>query len=80
VIAPDAGRRRVARALSPALATAIAIVVLAATVGGAAAESLSQLEARSKAFYDVLERGERERAAAMFPDLEACPCRRAPTS
>jgi len=33
--------------------------------------TLGQLEQRSKAFYDLLERGERERAAATWPALEA---------
>jgi tetratricopeptide (TPR) repeat protein len=70
VISPAADRTRIARVLSPALAVAVAIGLLVSSAGADAAESLPQLEARSKAFYDLLERGERERAASMWPDLE----------
>jgi tetratricopeptide (TPR) repeat protein len=53
----------VTRAAGILLATAL-------VAGPASADTLPQLEQRSKAFYDVLERGDRERAAALFPDLE----------
>jgi len=34
------------------------------------AESLGELERRAKAFYDLLERGQKAQGAAIFPDLE----------
>jgi TolA-binding protein len=45
-------------------------LLLASAVGPAAAESLGELERRAKSFYDLLERGQKEQAAAVFPDLE----------
>lgn len=48
----------------------LAALLLASAVGPAAAEGLGELERRSKAFYDLLERGQKEQAAAVFPDLE----------
>lgn len=36
----------------------------------ARADTLGELESRSKAFYNLLESGQKERAAAVFPDLE----------
>ena len=58
-----------------AAALALAVVLAGARAGaqgaaGVALPSVSSLEQRSKALYDLLERGERERAAAVFPDLE----------
>lgn len=44
----------------------VALLVAAAAWG----ESAADLERRSKAFYELLEHGDRERAAAAFPDLE----------
>jgi tetratricopeptide (TPR) repeat protein len=55
----------VTRRLLPVLALA-----LLAVAEPARAESVGGLERRSKAFYDLLERGQRDRAAATFPDLE----------
>ena len=49
---------------------ALFLVALGLLVRPAAADSLPQLEQRAKAFYDLLERGEKERAMALFPDLE----------
>jgi hypothetical protein len=49
---------------------ATGLLLLVALAGAAGAESLAQLEQRSKAFYALLERGDRARAAAEFPDLE----------
>ncbi len=52
----------------------IALVAAACLAGPAtAAESLGELERRAKAFYDLLERGQKEQAAATFalvPDLD----------
>src|SRR5262249_50932736 len=50
-------------------ALAAALVALAAATG-VPADSLPALEGRAKSFYDLLEHGEKERAAARFPDLE----------
>jgi len=50
------------------LAIALAAVVALATP--ARAQGLGELERRAKAFYDLLERGQKEQAAAVFPDLE----------
>ena len=47
----------------------IAAAIAAALVRPAGAE-LGDLERRAKAFYDLLERGQKEQAAAVFPDLE----------
>jgi tetratricopeptide (TPR) repeat protein len=49
---------------------ALVLVALVATAAPARAESLSVLEEKSKAFYRLLDRGERERAAAEWPSLE----------
>jgi tetratricopeptide (TPR) repeat protein len=48
-------------------ATALPAVPASAQGGG----ELARLEARAKAFYGQIERGERERAAQAFPDLAA---------
>jgi tetratricopeptide (TPR) repeat protein len=49
----------------------IALVAVACLARPAiAAESLGELERRAKAFYDLLERGQKEQAAATFPGLE----------
>jgi tetratricopeptide (TPR) repeat protein len=48
----------------------IALVVVASLVRPATAAELGDLERRAKAFYDLLERGQKEQAAAAFPDLE----------
>ncbi|HYR97166.1 MAG TPA: hypothetical protein VEM57_10540, partial [Candidatus Binatus sp.] len=61
-----------ARVVALALAAALVAAALAraeGTEGGGERATLAQLEQRSKAFYDLLERGERERAAAVWPDL-----------
>jgi tetratricopeptide (TPR) repeat protein len=57
---------------------ALALLVLLAgaragaqDAAGGETQSLAHLEQRSRAFYDLLERGERERAAAVWPALEA---------
>ena len=47
----------------------IALAALACLAQPAAAQ-LGDLERRAKAFYDLLERGQKEEAAAVFPDLE----------
>jgi len=52
------------------LGTGLLLVAALAGAAPARAESLAQLEQRSKAFYALLERGDRTRAAAEFPDLE----------
>ena len=49
---------------------ATALVALALVVRPGAAAELGDLERRAKAFYDLLERGQKEQAAAAFPDLE----------
>ena len=55
----------------------IALALLAATAAVARADeggdraTLAQLEQRSRAFYELLDRGERERAAGVWPSLEA---------
>jgi tetratricopeptide (TPR) repeat protein len=49
---------------------AIALLALACLARPAAAESLGELERRAKAFYDLLERGQKEQAGATFPALE----------
>jgi TolA-binding protein len=50
---------------------AIALLAVASLARpAAAAESLGELERRSKAFYELLERGQKEQAAATFPGLE----------
>jgi len=54
-----------------ALALALGVVAPAAAQEGGERATLAQLEQRSKAFYELLERGERERAAATWPSLEA---------
>jgi tetratricopeptide (TPR) repeat protein len=48
----------------------IALVVAASLVRPAPAADLGDLGRRAKAFYDLLERGQKEQAAAAFPDLE----------
>ena len=60
---------------SRALAVAALAALLAASVPARAKEggeraALAQLEQRSRTFYGLLERGERERAAAAWPGLE----------
>jgi hypothetical protein len=52
-----------------ALALALGTTAARAQEGGERA-TLTQLEQRSRAFYELLERGERERAAATWPALE----------
>jgi len=49
---------------------AIALAVVALLAPPARAQGLGDLERRAKAFYDLLERGQKEQAAAVFPDLE----------
>ncbi len=52
--------------------TAVLVLLALAAVPARAEDdraTLAQLEQRSKVFYDLLERGDRERAAAMWPDL-----------
>jgi TolA-binding protein len=54
--------------------TALLVLLALAAVPARAEDdraTLAQLEQRSKAFYDLLEHGERERAASTFPALEA---------
>lgn len=48
----------------------IALAVAVALAAPARAQGLGDLERRAKAFYDLLERGQKEQAAAVFPDLE----------
>jgi len=61
----------IAVALSAALARAApALAAGADTPGGGERAALDRLEQRSRAFYELVERGERERAAAAWPDLE----------
>jgi tetratricopeptide (TPR) repeat protein len=48
----------------------LATVAVLAGDGLAHAQGLSELERRAKAFYDLLERGQKEQAAAVFPELE----------
>jgi tetratricopeptide (TPR) repeat protein len=48
----------------------IALLALLVLPRAAAAVDLGDLERRSKAFYDLLERGQKEQAAATFPELE----------
>jgi tetratricopeptide (TPR) repeat protein len=63
-------RRRLAgAALAAALVGAVAARPLLAQGEGSDRATLARLEQRSRAFYDLLERGERERAAAVWPDL-----------
>ena len=59
------------RLLALACAAALVTSAIAYAQEGGERGSLAQLEQRSKAFYDLLERGERERAAAAWPALEA---------
>ena len=59
-----------ARALV-ALAAALAAAAPARAQEGGERATLAQLEQRSRAFYALLEHGERERAAATWPGLEA---------
>jgi tetratricopeptide (TPR) repeat protein len=54
----------IARAL---LLTAITVLALRSDARGA---GLSELESRANAFYNLLESGQKERAAAVFPELE----------
>ena len=49
---------------------AIALVAIVCVARPAAATELGELERRAKGFYDLLERGQKEQAAAIFPDLE----------
>ncbi|HJQ82710.1 MAG TPA: hypothetical protein VKA21_01445, partial [Candidatus Binatia bacterium] len=61
---------------APALLLLTLGLALGATPGARAQEggeraTLAQLEQRSKAFYDLLDRGERERAGTLWPALEA---------
>ena len=48
----------------------IAAALAAALLQPAGAAELGDLERRAKAFYDLLERGQKEQAAAVFPELE----------
>ena len=54
-----------------ALAAALAAAAPARAQEGGEHATLAQLEQRSRAFYALLEHGERERAAATWPGLEA---------
>jgi len=54
-----------------ALAAALAAAAPARAQEGGERATLAQLEQRSRAFYALLEHGERERAAATWPGLEA---------
>src|SRR5204862_293951 len=54
-----------------ALAAALAAAGPARAQEGGERATLAQLEQRSRAFYALLEHGERERAAAAWPGLEA---------
>ena len=54
-----------------ALAAALAAAAPARAQEGGERATLAQLEQRSRAFYALLEHGERERAAAAWPGLEA---------
>ncbi|HTD25463.1 MAG TPA: hypothetical protein VK649_00745, partial [Candidatus Elarobacter sp.] len=54
-----------------ALAAALAAAAPARAQEGGERATLAQLEQRSRAFYALLEHGERERAAATWPALEA---------
>ncbi len=54
-----------------ALAAALAAATPARAQEGGERATLAQLEQRSRAFYALLEHGERERAAATWPGLEA---------
>jgi TolA-binding protein len=47
-----------------------ALVLVAAFALAAAAADVPSLEQRSRSFYDLLERGDRERASSVWPDLE----------
>lgn len=58
-------RRPVRRVLAPLLLAGLAFVR-----PGAAAEDVGAFERRARAFYEALERGQRERAAAVAPELE----------
>jgi tetratricopeptide (TPR) repeat protein len=49
---------------------AIALAAAVLLAAPARAQGLGDLERRAKAFYDLLERGQKEQAAAVFPDLE----------
>src|SRR5439155_255764 len=64
------GLRVTARAVV-ALAAALAAAAPARAQEGGERATLAQLEQRSRAFYALLEHGERERAAATWPGLEA---------
>lgn len=48
----------------------ILALVAVASLAAPATAQLGDLERRAKAFYDLLERGQKEQAAAVFPDLE----------
>jgi TolA-binding protein len=56
--------------VTPTRALAALAVVATCAVATARAASTSALEARAQAFYELLERGQKERAAAEFPGLE----------
>src|SRR5205814_3505213 len=62
-------RVRVILRIALALLAAMAAVARAQESGERA--TLTQLEQRSRAFYELLDRGERERAAGVWPGLEA---------
>lgn len=47
-----------------------ALALAAAFAGTGAAQDVPGLEQRARAFYELLERGQRDRAAAVAPDLE----------
>lgn len=51
-------------------ACALVASIVCAVAGGARAESVSSLEARAKAFYELIERGDKARATEIFPTLE----------
>jgi tetratricopeptide (TPR) repeat protein len=53
------------------LAVGLALAAVAGAEESGERASLAQLEQRSRAFYELLERGERERAAGVWPSLEA---------
>jgi tetratricopeptide (TPR) repeat protein len=53
-----------------AIACSLALLALLLLPRKGAAVELADLERRAKAFYDLLERGQKEQAAASFPELE----------
>ena len=61
---------KVRRVLALALAAVLAAAAPVTAQEASERATLAQLEQRSKAFYELLERGERERAATAWPGLE----------